>query len=154
MSHFFFFWSKFVALIYSFSTSVLDGGGGGVVSVTRSSPGETTPVTHCTRGWVVPRAGLDTEARGEIISPLPAIEPWSPGHPARSQTLYWLSYPAPPLEACQYYSQQRQPCSPEFYTERCTVFPYCTRTDIIPVWNLLWHPRLHLPAFQLFLASV
>jgi hypothetical protein len=54
-------------------------------------PGEKTPGTHCTGGWVGPRAGLDTE---EIISPLPGIEPRLPGHPARSQTLYLLSYPA------------------------------------------------------------
>jgi hypothetical protein len=41
-----------------------------------------------------PRAGLDTEAREKILSPLPGIECGSPGRPARSQTLYWLSYPA------------------------------------------------------------
>jgi hypothetical protein len=34
---------------------------------------------------VGPRAGLDTEARGKIISPLPGIEPRLPGRPARSQ---------------------------------------------------------------------
>jgi len=42
-----------------------------VVSVTprtRISPGEMTPVTHWTGGWVDPRAGLDTEAKGEILS--------------------------------------------------------------------------------------
>jgi hypothetical protein len=39
-------------------------------------------------------AGLDTEARGEILLPLPEIEPRSSGRPARSQTLYCLSYPA------------------------------------------------------------
>jgi hypothetical protein len=68
---------------------------GWVVSVThrpRSSPGERTPGTHFTGGWVGPRAGLDAEARGKILSPLPEIEPRSPGRPARSQTLYWLSY--------------------------------------------------------------
>jgi hypothetical protein len=27
--------------------------------------------THCTGGWVGPRAGLDTEATGKILSPLP-----------------------------------------------------------------------------------
>jgi hypothetical protein len=43
---------------------------------------------------VDPRAGLDTEARGKIHSPLLGIEPRSPGRPARSQTLYCLSYPA------------------------------------------------------------
>jgi hypothetical protein len=42
---------------------------------------------------VGPRAGLDTEARGKILSLLPGIEPQSPGRPARSQTLYCLSYP-------------------------------------------------------------
>jgi hypothetical protein len=50
-------------------------------------PRERTPDTHCTGGWVGPRRGLDTEARGEILSPLPEIEPRSPGRPVRSQTL-------------------------------------------------------------------
>jgi hypothetical protein len=40
------------------------------------------------------RAGLDKEARGKILSPLPDIEPRSPGRPAHSQTMCWLSYPA------------------------------------------------------------
>jgi hypothetical protein len=31
---------------------------------------------------VGPRAGLDTEARGKILSTLPGIEPRSPGHKA------------------------------------------------------------------------
>jgi hypothetical protein len=43
---------------------------------------------------VGPRAGLDTEATGRILSPLPGIEPRSPGGPARSHTLFSLSYPA------------------------------------------------------------
>jgi hypothetical protein len=70
---------------------------GWVVSVTprpRFSPGERTPGTHCTGDWVGPRAGLDTESRGKILSPLSRIEPRSIGRPVRSQTLYWLSYPA------------------------------------------------------------
>jgi hypothetical protein len=61
-----------------------------VVSVTprpRFSPEERTLGTHCTGGWVGPRAGLDTEVRGKILSPLPGIEPRSPFRPARSQTL-------------------------------------------------------------------
>jgi hypothetical protein len=36
---------------------------------------DRTPGTHCVGGWVSLRAGLDTEARGKIISPLPGIEP-------------------------------------------------------------------------------
>jgi hypothetical protein len=31
------------------------------------TPGERTTGTHCTGGWVGPRAGLDTEVRGKII---------------------------------------------------------------------------------------
>jgi hypothetical protein len=68
-----------------------------VVSVTqrpRFSPGERNPGIHCTGGWVGPKAGLDTESRRKILSPLPGIEPRSYSRPARSQTLYWLSYPA------------------------------------------------------------
>jgi hypothetical protein len=56
-------------------------------------PGRGPPGTHWTGGWVDPRAGLDNEARGKILSPLRGIEPRSPGRPVRSQTLYWLSYP-------------------------------------------------------------
>jgi hypothetical protein len=43
---------------------------GWVVSITplpRFTPGERTPGTHCTGGWVGPRPGLDTETRGKIL---------------------------------------------------------------------------------------
>jgi hypothetical protein len=43
-------------------TSALDGDG-----VPRFSPRERTPGTHCTGGWVDPKAGLDTEATGKIL---------------------------------------------------------------------------------------
>jgi hypothetical protein len=43
---------------------------------------------------VGPRAGLDTEAKGKILSPLPGIEPRSPGRPSSNQTLYCLRYSA------------------------------------------------------------
>jgi hypothetical protein len=42
-------------------------------------PGKKKTGTHRTGGWVVPRAGLDIEATGKILSPLPGIEPRSPG---------------------------------------------------------------------------
>jgi hypothetical protein len=66
-----------------------------VVSVTLRplvTSGERTPGTHCTGGWVGSRASLDADVRGKILSPLPGIEPWSPGRPVLSQTLYFLSY--------------------------------------------------------------
>jgi hypothetical protein len=46
----------------SFSTSALDGG---KWLASRPRRGRT-PGTHCTGGWVGPRAGLDTEVRGKI----------------------------------------------------------------------------------------
>jgi hypothetical protein len=61
------------------------------------SPGERTPGTHSTGGWVGPRAGLDTEVRGKILSPLSGTEPQSSGRPACSQTLHRLSYPGSPM---------------------------------------------------------
>jgi hypothetical protein len=60
----------------------------------RFTPGERTPRTHWAGGCVGLSVGVDTEAKGKILSPLPGIEPWSPGRPARRQTLYPLSYPA------------------------------------------------------------
>jgi hypothetical protein len=56
---------------------------------------EGTPGIRCTGGWVGLWAVLETKARWKILSPVPGIEPPSPGRPVRSQTLYWLSYPAP-----------------------------------------------------------
>jgi hypothetical protein len=43
----------------------------------RALPPERTLGTRCTGGWVGLRAGLDTEAKGKILSPLPVIEPRS-----------------------------------------------------------------------------
>jgi hypothetical protein len=44
-------------------------------------PGERTPGTHCTGGWVDPRAGLDTEARGKILCPRRGSNPDRPVQP-------------------------------------------------------------------------
>jgi hypothetical protein len=57
---------------YSFLTSALEGGGG--LRGQRHAPaalcpGERTPGTHCTGGWVGLRAGLDTEVRGKLLCP-------------------------------------------------------------------------------------
>jgi hypothetical protein len=66
------------------------------VTAQRHSPAALYPTGKDPRtgGWVDLRAGLRTEVRGKILSPLPGIEPRSPRRPARCQTLYWLSYPA------------------------------------------------------------
>jgi hypothetical protein len=86
-------WTERRCNSYSFLTSALDAVSGQSQPRPHFTPGERTPGTHCTGGWVDPRAGLDTEAKGKILLPLPGIEPQSPARPVRSQTLYWLSYP-------------------------------------------------------------
>jgi hypothetical protein len=54
---------------------------GWVVSITpqpRFNPGERTPGTHWTGGWVGPRASLDTECRGKILCPCRRSNPDRP----------------------------------------------------------------------------
>jgi hypothetical protein len=54
---------------YSFSTSGLDGGQWSASRPSRAlALGERTPGNQCTGGWVVPRAGLDTEVRCSICA--------------------------------------------------------------------------------------
>jgi hypothetical protein len=66
-------------LSYSFTTSALDGGEWSASRPGRAlAPRERTPDTHCTGGWVGPRAGLDTEARGKSLAST-GIEPRSSG---------------------------------------------------------------------------
>jgi hypothetical protein len=82
---------------YSFLTSALDGVSGQRQAPVALCPGERTPGTHCTGGWVSPRAGLDTEVRGKIPCPCRRSNPDRPVVQSVVKTLYWLSYPAPTL---------------------------------------------------------
>jgi hypothetical protein len=69
----------------SFKISAIYGGEWSASRPGRFIPGERTPGTHWTGGWVGPIAGLDTEAGGKIISHLPGIEPRLAGSPVCSQ---------------------------------------------------------------------
>jgi hypothetical protein len=63
---------------------------GWVVSVTprpRFTPGKRNPGTHCTGGWVGPRAGLDTEDRGKILC---LCRGSNPDSPVVQSVLSWL----------------------------------------------------------------
>jgi hypothetical protein len=67
-----------------------------VVSITPRPPlppGKEPPGTHCTGGWVDPRAGLEAEVRGKILC---LCRGSNPGRPVCSETLYRLSYPGSP----------------------------------------------------------
>jgi hypothetical protein len=56
-------------------TTALDGGEWSVSHSGRALPQEEDPGTHWTGGWMVLRAGLDTEARGKYSLRLPGFEP-------------------------------------------------------------------------------
>jgi hypothetical protein len=72
-------WGERMYSSYSFSTSALDGGEWSASRPGRAfTPGERTPGTHCTGGWVGPRAGLDTEDRGKILCPRRGSNPDRP----------------------------------------------------------------------------
>jgi len=77
------------------------------------TPGER-PGTHCTRGWVGPRAGPDScgKCRPTGIR--------SQERPARSQSLYRLSYPA------HFIIEAQHQCSWTFSSSECNM---CGRTS-------------------------
>jgi hypothetical protein len=67
---------------YSFLTSALEGGEWSASRPGRTlPPGKEPPGTHCTGGWVGPRAGLDAEVRGKILC---LCRGSNPGRPVRS----------------------------------------------------------------------
>jgi hypothetical protein len=72
---------------YSFTTSSLDGGEWSASLPGRALPPGKDPGTHSTGGWVGPRE-FRTQMLEENFLPLTGIEPRSPGHPVRIQTLY------------------------------------------------------------------
>jgi hypothetical protein len=65
-------------------------GVGGQHQAPAALPPGKIPDTHCIGGWVGPRAGLDGCGKSRPTG----IR--SPDRPARSQSLYRLSYPGPP----------------------------------------------------------
>jgi hypothetical protein len=78
---------------HSFSTSALDEGEWSASRPSRALlPGKGLPVRILQKAWWDPEP-VWTQRLKESLLPLPWIESLSPGRPARSQTLYWLSYP-------------------------------------------------------------
>ena len=70
-----------------------------MVSTTpRSLYSRERPCTHCTGGWVGPRAGLDGCAKSRLPNGIR-----SPDRPARCESLYRLSYPGPYKYECLCY---------------------------------------------------
>jgi hypothetical protein len=56
-------------------------------------PGKVPPVPIVQEAGWAPEPVWTQRLEEKSFAP-PGIEPRSPGRPARSQTLYWLSYPA------------------------------------------------------------
>jgi hypothetical protein len=79
-------------VIHIFLNSALAGGEWSVSRPCRFTPGERAPSTHWIGGWVDPRAGLDHLQKRTFLT-LPGLELGALGRPARSKSLYRLSYP-------------------------------------------------------------
>jgi hypothetical protein len=76
---------------YSFLTSAVEGGKWSASRPGRAfSPRETAQDTHCTGGWVGPRASLDAETRGKMLCPCQGSNHDRPVH---SQSLILTELP-------------------------------------------------------------
>jgi hypothetical protein len=78
--------------IHVFLTSALIGGEWSASRPCRFTHRERTPDIHSIGGWVNPTAGLDDVEKRKFFT-LPGLELQPFGRPARSQSLYRLSYP-------------------------------------------------------------
>jgi hypothetical protein len=78
--------------IHIFLTSARVGGEWSASRPSRFTSGERAPGTHYIGGWVGLGAGLD-DVENRIFLPPPGLELRPIGRPARSQSLYRLSYP-------------------------------------------------------------
>jgi hypothetical protein len=78
--------------IHVFLTSAIFGAEWSASRSGRFTPGEIAPGNHWIGGWVGPRTGLDDVEKRQFL-PTPGLELGSLGRPARSQSLYRLSYP-------------------------------------------------------------
>jgi len=87
--------------------------------------------THCTGGWVGPRAGLDMCGKSR---PFTGIR--SPERPARSQSLYRLSYSARTKAISTKYSECV--CSLS-YTARKAHTPYYVIRDQFQLYHIFPH---------------
>jgi hypothetical protein len=79
--------------LHAFLPSALDGGEWSASGTGCFTPRERAPGTHWIGGSVGPRAGLDAVSKRKVLSPQPRFEPRPSNCPARSQSLYRLSYP-------------------------------------------------------------
>jgi hypothetical protein len=77
--------------IHIYVTSALAGGEWSASHPCCFTPGERTPPTHCIRGWVDPRAGLDDLEKRKLLTLL-GLELQPLGLPACSQSLYYLRF--------------------------------------------------------------
>jgi hypothetical protein len=78
--------------IHMLLTSALAGGEWSASRPCRFTPEEKAPGTHLVGSSVDPRDGLDVVEKRKFLT-LPGLEIRPIGRPARSQSLYRLSYP-------------------------------------------------------------
>jgi hypothetical protein len=89
--------------IHVFLTSALVGGEWSASHPGRFTAEEKASDAHWIGGWVGPRAGLDDVEKRKFLT-LPGLELRLFGRPARSQSLYRLSYPGSRLNMVEKFS--------------------------------------------------
>jgi hypothetical protein len=73
----------------------------------RCTPGERAPGSHWIGGWVDPRAGLEDVEKRKFLT-LPGLQLRPLGRPARSQSLYRLSYPGSGLHRMAFQKKKKK----------------------------------------------
>jgi hypothetical protein len=120
-----------------------------VVSITPLPlyPRERAPGTHFIGGWVDPRAGLDDMEKWKFLN-LSGLELPPPGRPARSQSLYRLSYRGSQVVIiCRRTSVAVSGSASAVYIDIRAYYLYELLWDLrrAEPFTLLWYHRIRIP---------
>jgi hypothetical protein len=118
--------------IHLFLTSALVGGEWSASRHCRFTPGQIATGTHCIGVWMDPRAGLNDVEKRKFLT-LPGLELRPLCRPARSQSLYRLSYPGSQPRRCMLiYQRNMVPQSEVIYLCTLTI---PLKGKVVPVLN-------------------
>jgi hypothetical protein len=115
----------------------------------RALPPGKDPGTNCTGGWVCPRAGLDTEARGKILCPCRRSNPDRPvvwkGDRLNDEGSKHLRNVRQLLRDNTAHNPRRQPCSGGITIHRTDWQYYLECSKIVRWPHTVRGPRVDIP---------